>query len=122
MSDELIPYDDYVVSISSALDVFIKLVDVFSAISREVERRRTVSANNMRQLELHIIAAKHFKASKYATELWRYNLDCIQECYARLEECDGYCQAGLSESVRQLSKMLDDNLRDMMNEMKGKSR
>lgn len=121
MSDELIPYDDYI-SISGALDILIKLVDVFSMISREVERRRAVSANNMHQLELHIIAAKHFKVSKYTTELWQYNLDCVQECCERLKECDGYCQAGLSESIGQLSKMLNDNLRDMMNEMKGKTR
>lgn len=121
MNDELIPYDDYN-SISGALDIFIRLVNAFSVVSREIERRRTVSANDMQRLKDYIIAAKRFRMLGYAIEMQQYNLSHIQKFYEQLENCDGYYREDLIDSIRRFSRLLDNEVIEMMNEMKGKRR
>lgn len=122
MNNELIPYDDYS-SVSGALDIFIRLVNAFSAVSREIERRRTVSANNMQRLREAIIDEEHSRMLGYAAEMYQRKFAIIRKLYEELESCNGYYRDDLRREISEFSALLNNVIIiDMINEMKRKHR
>lgn len=122
VNDELIPYGGYS-SVSGALDIFIRLVNAFSAVSREIERRRTVSADNMQRLREAIIAEEHSRMLGYAAEMHQRKFIIIRKLYEELESCNGRYQEDLRREISEFSALLNDVIIiDMINEMKRKHR
>lgn len=110
MGNELVPYDD------DFILIFSKILDILSAINKGIRLYREVSKQRLRELEIELINTRRDKVSNYAFNMTRDNINKLRILCQELENYDCY-QEPMRRQIDQLSRILEENVKKMVEEM-----